>query len=140
MKKQAVLFLCALLLGSAAGQSAEESEAPPTVAAQKVVLYQAGLAALQQGETAKALVISNHFRNLDPQDEGGYRLACMAYWLEKDFYSVIATVQIARERGIESVFLYKYMTQALFFVGDFGTSMQGFKKMETLMNRSREKS
>ena len=56
----------------------------------------------------------------------------MTNWAKNDLGSVVAVVQIAKRNGVESYYLYKYMTQALYFLGDFGTSMQGFKKIEDL--------
>ncbi|MDD5671506.1 MAG: hypothetical protein PHN49_07695 [Candidatus Omnitrophica bacterium] len=99
------------------------------------VLTQAGIQAIQRGDAAQAVTIADRLRQLDPKDEAGYRISVMAGWLIGDFHYIVATVQVAKSQGVESIFLYKYMTQALFFLGDLGSAMQGFKRIENIMNQ-----
>ena len=118
-----LLTVCPFWIQAQPAQPSEEKQA----------LYQAGLSALQAQEYEKAILVVNRLRQMDPKDEFSYHLAAMTHLARRDFFSVVATVQIAKQNGVETLFLYKYMTQALFFLGDFGTSMQGFRKIEDIL-------
>ncbi len=140
MKKiYVILILFSMLPFPARAEDLPAVQAPVTVQDKKIALYQAGLAALQQGDLPKAMSITEYLRQLDPKDEGSYRLSVMAHWQRRDFYSLVAAVQVAKQNGVESIFLYQYLTQALFFLGDFGTSLQGFKKIETLLEKQKQR-
>ncbi len=133
-----LILLCLLPLPAQAAEDPAAS-APVTLQDKKIALYQAGFAALQQGDLMKAMSITEYLRQLDPKDEGSYRLSVMTHWQRRDFYSLVAAVQVAKQNGVESIFLYQYLTQALFFLGDFGTSLQGFKKIETLLEKQKQR-
>lgn len=107
--------------------------APTTPEGLQDLLYQKGVEQVQAGAYDEALAIANQLLKINPAAEPGYRIAVAVYWARKEHARLIFTVQLARRNGIESLFLYSYLTQALYYVGGLSAALQGFRRIEDLL-------
>lgn len=131
------VLLSFLLLASPRFSPAEPL--PALDAGQKQALLLAGFKAFQEGNLRQSLSIADALMQADPQSEDGYNLAAMIYFSQKNFTSVVAITQMAKSRGIQNLFLAKYLTQALYFLGDFASAMQGFDRAEKILRADMKK-
>jgi tetratricopeptide (TPR) repeat protein len=99
------------------------------------MLYRKGVEQVQAGAYDEALAIADQLLKMNPAAEPGYRIAVAVYWARKEHARLIFTVQLARRNGIESLFLYSYLTQALYYVGGLSAALQGFRRIEDLLAR-----
>lgn len=102
-------------------------------------LYAKAVEWVQNGEYDQAMAAAQQLLKMNPAGEAGYRIAVAVYWTQKQYAQVIFTVQLARRNGIESLFLNSYLTQALYYAGGLSAALQGFRRIEDLLERqSRE--